>query len=966
LPNLQQEAGKHTTMKRVLNAFLDCKKTALAHCDTKSLNRKGRTMKMQRIVLMGLIAVVYGELRAGSVAQLSYSDQQITATNGKSTLNLSGLELDSLEGLLTITGIKDLQILNLSRNQLSRLPDSIWTLTNLKKLYLSTNRLITLPKGISKLTQLEELDLSANELIALPKEIGTLAKLTYLALNYNELSALPESIGQLADLNTLNLNHNELIKLPDSISKLTKLEQLTLNNNKLSALPKSIDQLADLKQLYLGDNKFTTLPEGILKLANLKELYLSDNKLTTLPEEISELNKLTILDLYGNEISQLPKSISQLTNLKDLVLSDNKLSRKEIIKIKGYFKGNGLVLGTQRGQPILSGEPGRFVTIGRFSTNRLAILLDVYEGQARKESQAITPQVLNLITQKTCPILMTSALWERFVWGRQLVDDVQKLSKEDLDAKYSVLRKMLLVGPYIRYIDLLKERNPSATIDSRDEPFLEDWVRIALQASKMNFIQDEWVYGTTSKDFVLLIPKKYQETMGEKLGLKIDTTDRYASTLKEGFSPPGIGEPSNLGTKLLTDFASLFTLPASDDQHWAIYLSGHGAAESIHGEAMTAEMTIPEFKKLLTYFSEKLPVSVFAYLSCFSAGSNLSKTYNSDAQTNFAEKHPFVIATAGISESAAFVPMSLVGNTNITKFFEICEKGGNETIDWGEALATLFGSRNFPKENAPLIKFPGTEWFNVPNIKDVALSIGKVLAATREKSLPLQDQKLILLYAPDIPFTLEYSKSPSSNKPPIPVSMIPGDACHTFAEISAESYEAGSILQSFFSYPDIPNEKAFFIKTLLAKNDFEKEHIDKPATLSNVLCIHRTGMKEDALTSLGFQNPSSGNNIVCFTCNGKAYGWLSSENYKHPKLKAINPNYADVVLEYLKKYAPSEESFTPEKKEPLKEILKKKQRMGPKYDITHAQASKKNLRVAKNQAVKEQVGPTPAMKQCPL
>lgn len=53
-----------------------------------------------------------------------------------------------------------------------------------------------IPDSISGLANLEELNLSSNALESLPDSIGLLQKLKFLNVSGNKLSALPDSISQ--------------------------------------------------------------------------------------------------------------------------------------------------------------------------------------------------------------------------------------------------------------------------------------------------------------------------------------------------------------------------------------------------------------------------------------------------------------------------------------------------------------------------------------------------------------------------------------------------------------------------------------------------------------------------------------------------------------------------------------------------------------------------------------------------
>lgn len=119
-----------------------------------------------------------------------------------------------------------------------------------------------------------------NELTALPESFGSLSNLRVLRLSNNQFTALPESIGGLSNLQYLRLENNQLTTLPESIGGLSNLQELWLNNNPLTALPESIGGLSNLQQLSLDYNQLTALPESIGRLSNLQQLFLNHNPLT--------------------------------------------------------------------------------------------------------------------------------------------------------------------------------------------------------------------------------------------------------------------------------------------------------------------------------------------------------------------------------------------------------------------------------------------------------------------------------------------------------------------------------------------------------------------------------------------------------------------------------------------------------------------------------------------------------------
>ena len=97
---------------------------------------------------------------------------------------------------------------------------------SLKKLSLKTDHLDHI-ELLSQLRYLDILDLSRNELTSLSSEIRKLTRLTTLNLSHNQLTNIPSEICNLTRLTTLNLSYNKLTNLPSEIGKLTNLNGLT-------------------------------------------------------------------------------------------------------------------------------------------------------------------------------------------------------------------------------------------------------------------------------------------------------------------------------------------------------------------------------------------------------------------------------------------------------------------------------------------------------------------------------------------------------------------------------------------------------------------------------------------------------------------------------------------------------------------------------------------------------------------
>ncbi|KAJ4957900.1 hypothetical protein NE237_025011 [Protea cynaroides] len=269
-------------------------------------------------------------LRKLEVLDLSYNFfndnilPSLAALTTLRTLSLAGNSLEGsfhLEGFERLTGLKKLEVLDLSSNFFNNsvLP-SLATLKSLKILSLSFNIL----KGSSHfeelfaLNKLQSLDLSLNSLNAssgqfqgFQKLVG-LRKLEVLDLSYNSFnnSILP-SLAALKSLRVLSLSNNNFQGFSHFQELFTsnKLQSLDLSYNSFNF---SLGQFQDLCQLK-----------------HLQELRLRGNDFEgILPPCLQNLTTLRVLDLLdlsnnrfkGNIHSSL---ISSLTSLVSISLSYN-------------------------------------------------------------------------------------------------------------------------------------------------------------------------------------------------------------------------------------------------------------------------------------------------------------------------------------------------------------------------------------------------------------------------------------------------------------------------------------------------------------------------------------------------------------------------------------------------------------------------------------------------------------------
>uniref|UniRef100_U3K1Y8 Scribble planar cell polarity protein n=1 Tax=Ficedula albicollis TaxID=59894 RepID=U3K1Y8_FICAL len=224
------------------------------------------------------------------------------------------------------TQLRSLGHLALNDVSLQSLPTDIGNLANLVTLELRENLLKTLPTSLSFLVKLEQLDLGGNDLEVLPDTLGALPNLRELWLDRNQLSALPPELGNLRRLVCLDVSENRLEQLPEELSGLVALTDLLLSQNLLESIPDGIGQLKQLSILKVDQNRLTDMTESIGDCENLSELILTENMLTALPRSLGRLAKLTNLNADRNRLTALPAEIGGCASLSVLSLRDNRLA----------------------------------------------------------------------------------------------------------------------------------------------------------------------------------------------------------------------------------------------------------------------------------------------------------------------------------------------------------------------------------------------------------------------------------------------------------------------------------------------------------------------------------------------------------------------------------------------------------------------------------------------------------------
>jgi hypothetical protein len=160
------------------------------------------------------------------------------------------------------------------------------------------------PREIFDLAEtLEVLDLSGNALTSLPDDLPRLTKLRILFGSDNPFTELPEVLGQCSQLSMVGFKANRIRHVSGNALP-PQLRWLILTDNEIEALPAEIGGCTQLQKLMLAGNRLRTLPEELAACSQLELLRLAANQLSELPAWLLRLPRLSWLAYAGNPFSE--------------------------------------------------------------------------------------------------------------------------------------------------------------------------------------------------------------------------------------------------------------------------------------------------------------------------------------------------------------------------------------------------------------------------------------------------------------------------------------------------------------------------------------------------------------------------------------------------------------------------------------------------------------------------------------
>ena len=188
---------------------------------------------------------------------------------------------------------------------LTEFPDEIFQLADsLEILNLSGNALTSLPDDLQRLYKLRVIFCSDNQFTEVPEVLGRCPELTMIGFKANQIRTLPAA-ALPPKLRWLILTDNQLESVPKEIGLCTYLQKLMLAGNRLQSLSSELAACCQLELLRISANRFETLPDWLLKMPRLAWLAYAGNPYSDAHEHaITEMSDIPCINWHELELQQ--------------------------------------------------------------------------------------------------------------------------------------------------------------------------------------------------------------------------------------------------------------------------------------------------------------------------------------------------------------------------------------------------------------------------------------------------------------------------------------------------------------------------------------------------------------------------------------------------------------------------------------------------------------------------------------
>ncbi|MES2869988.1 MAG: protein kinase [Pseudomonadota bacterium] len=222
-----------------------------------------------------------------------------------------------------------------------------------KRLDLSCG-LTEFPAEIFQLADtLEILNLSGNALSRLPEDLHRLTRLRILFCSDNQFNELPTCLGQCAQLSMIGFKANQISSVPGAALP-PQLRWLILTDNCIEQLPDELGQRPLLQKLMLAGNRLQQLPRSLVNCKRLELIRLAANQLNHVPDWLLTLPSLSWLAYAANPLREDASALQAADNTPDIDWSQLELEQP---------LGEGASGVIYRAQWKSSGQPARSVAV---------------------------------------------------------------------------------------------------------------------------------------------------------------------------------------------------------------------------------------------------------------------------------------------------------------------------------------------------------------------------------------------------------------------------------------------------------------------------------------------------------------------------------------------------------------------------------------------------------------------------
>ncbi|KAM3962801.1 artichoke [Aphomia sociella] len=275
-----------------------------------------RRLYMKRNGLRQIETTTFSDLER--LELLDLEDNQIISVHPKSFSKLVRLKQVNLHGntienfdFVTIQDNAALSALDFSKNKLKSIS----------------------PNVVKRALDVEILNISSNNLHELPVTLNILPKLKVLDASYNHIKHFDGNvINNIHTLMEVKMPYNKINELrTGSFKDLRNLDTIDLDGNQIEVVhPKAIENLPNLISLYLSRNHILDLPDNVFSnIPKLRIIDLQGNRLQYIsPRAFENIPLVQYLNISNNQLTNIDNSgLRLLTSLEVLDLSYNKLTK---------------------------------------------------------------------------------------------------------------------------------------------------------------------------------------------------------------------------------------------------------------------------------------------------------------------------------------------------------------------------------------------------------------------------------------------------------------------------------------------------------------------------------------------------------------------------------------------------------------------------------------------------------------